>query len=49
MYIIVSMAKLLDAEWLRGVQLFHCTAEQSINDFHKTMHVFQQTELLQRN
>ena len=48
MYIIISMTKLLDADWLRGVQLFHCTAVQLINDFHKTK-VFQQTELLHRN
>jgi hypothetical protein len=31
-----SMTKLLDADWLRGVQLFHKFYCSTINDFPKT-------------
>ncbi len=30
------MTKLLDADWLRGVQLFHYLYSSTINDFFKT-------------
>ena len=32
---IISMTKLLDADWLRGVQLFHKLYCSAINDFPK--------------
>jgi hypothetical protein len=34
--LIISMTKLLDADWLRGVQLFHQLYCSTINDFPKT-------------
>jgi hypothetical protein len=34
--IIINMTKLLDADWLRGVQLFHSLYCSTINDFPKT-------------
>ena len=30
------MTKLLDADWLRGVQLFHQSQGSTVNDFPKT-------------
>jgi hypothetical protein len=33
---IINMTKLLDADWLRGVQLFHLLYCSAINDFPKT-------------
>ena len=33
---IISMTKLLDADWLRSVQLFHQLYSSTINDFSKT-------------
>ncbi len=35
-FFIISMTKLLDADWLRGVQLFHELYSCTINDFFKT-------------
>ena len=34
--IIIGMTKLLDADWLRSVQLFHLLYSSTINDFAKT-------------
>ena len=33
---IISMKKLLDADWLRSVPLFHQLYSSTINDFSKT-------------
>ena len=45
------MTKLLDADWLRGVQLFHQLYSSTINDFETNKQncgkVFQRAELLQ--
>ena len=35
-YLIISMTKLLHADWLRSVQLFHLLYSSTINDFAKT-------------
>ena len=35
-FFIISMTKLLDADWSRGVQLFHSLYSSTINDFFKT-------------
>ena len=36
MSFIITMTKLLDADWLRSVQLFHYLYSSTINDFVKT-------------